>query len=408
MTENIDIKTSKILIVDDVPENLDILLEVLEHEGYKIAAAPNGELALKVIPRFKPDLVLLDIMMPGINGIEVCKRVKKDPLISHIPIIFITAKQETKDLVEGFEVGGVDYITKPFRIEEVKIRVQTQLKIRKLLEYKETQTKEIKSAYQNLKETRDLLIRSEKLGSLGILAAGMCHEINNPTNFIFGASNVIRQETAKIEHTIKPLKDVEGAESLYETLTEGTQTIRESLTSIKKGTVRISMVIDGLKSFSHVHTSTRVKIAVNDLLQMVVSDMDFLIHRNIIIKWEFEDIPNLYCESGVLRQVFTHVVQNAVLSMPEKGTLTICTSYNNEIIVITIKDSGDGIEEKNLSKVFNPFFTTRKVGQGLGLGLTLAHNIIDSMNGQILIDSKVNNGTTVTIRIPLIEAMKNG
>lgn len=137
---------NKVLVVDDTPANLDILQKYLEREGYNVAVAPNGELALKIAPKFLPDLVLLDVMMPGINGFETCRRLRADPATKDIPVIFITAKMENEDILEGFAVGGVDYITKPFRREEMLARVRAHLHIRQLLREKEDLIAELDSA----------------------------------------------------------------------------------------------------------------------------------------------------------------------------------------------------------------------------------------------------------------------
>lgn len=127
-----DTPKGTILIVDDVPENLKVLRQVLEPGGYDILPAPSGEVALKIAPRAKPDLILLDIMMPGIDGFETCRRLKANESTANIPIIFITARSETESVIEGFQIGGVDYIIKPFRHEEVRVRVQTHLTIKQL------------------------------------------------------------------------------------------------------------------------------------------------------------------------------------------------------------------------------------------------------------------------------------
>ena len=125
-------KDSKILIVDDIPANLNVLCQALETEGYKIVAAPSGTVALQIAHRTQPDLILLDIMMPEMDGFETCRRLKAASSTAEIPVIFITAKDEMSSVVKGFEVGGVDYITKPFRHEEVRARVQTHLTIKRL------------------------------------------------------------------------------------------------------------------------------------------------------------------------------------------------------------------------------------------------------------------------------------
>ena len=128
----IDPMKAEILIVDDIPANLNLLRQTLESEGYTIIGAPSGEVALQIAARAQPDLILLDVMMPGIDGFETCRYLKADDATADIPVIFITAKEETESLVEGFRVGGVDYITKPFKDEEVRIRVETHLKIDRL------------------------------------------------------------------------------------------------------------------------------------------------------------------------------------------------------------------------------------------------------------------------------------
>ena len=125
-------KQPQVLIVDDVPANLNLLRQALESEGYNVIAAPSGEIALQIVARAQPDLILLDVMMPGIDGFETCRRLKADKATADIPVIFITARDEAASIVEGFHAGGLDYITKPFKHEEVQARVQTHLTIKNL------------------------------------------------------------------------------------------------------------------------------------------------------------------------------------------------------------------------------------------------------------------------------------
>ena len=134
MNQELALNSAEILIVDDIPANLNLLRQALEPEGYNIIAAPSGEVALQIADRTQPDLILLDIMMPGMDGFETCHLLKSDKATADIPVIFITAKDEMESVVEGFEVGGVDYITKPFQHEEVRARVVTHLAIKRLRE----------------------------------------------------------------------------------------------------------------------------------------------------------------------------------------------------------------------------------------------------------------------------------
>jgi diguanylate cyclase (GGDEF)-like protein len=158
-TDNDDLKGMKILIVDDVPLNIEILFQALKSKNYQISMANNGAKALELIPKLHPDLILLDIMMPVMDGIETCKRLKADESTRDIPIIFITAKSTTDDVVKGFKVGGVDYVTKPFRLEEVMARVDTYLRLRK------TQTDK-DSLISELKDTQEILMNSAKMDLL--------------------------------------------------------------------------------------------------------------------------------------------------------------------------------------------------------------------------------------------------
>ncbi len=151
-SENQNLKGMNLLIVDDHPANLDVLFQTLEHEGYNISVAPDGEKALEAVANSTPDLILLDVMMPGIDGYEVCKRLKANAATVEIPIIFITAKNETEDIVKGFKLGGVDYITKPIRQEEVCARVRTHLSIKVLMNHLEDKNEELEGANARLAE----------------------------------------------------------------------------------------------------------------------------------------------------------------------------------------------------------------------------------------------------------------
>ena len=154
-----DLEGMKILLVDDVPLNIEILFQTLKSKNYQISIANSGIEALKLVPKLQPDLILLDIMMPGIDGIETCRRLKADESTRDIPVIFITAKMEVDSVVKGFNVGGVDYITKPFRLEEVLARVETHLKLAKTLRDKDNLISELKDTQEILMNSasRDLL-----------------------------------------------------------------------------------------------------------------------------------------------------------------------------------------------------------------------------------------------------------
>ncbi|HOI33000.1 MAG TPA: response regulator, partial [Bacteroidales bacterium] len=167
-----------ILIADDNENNLRVLSTMLRSEGYEVRIAKNGEQVLKSVGLDKPEIILLDIHMPVMDGFETCKHLKADLNFRDIPIIFISALTETGSKVKALEMGGVDYITKPFQVEEVKVRVHTHLLLRR-------KTLELELTLNNIKQLQTKLIQSEKMASLGVLVAGIAHEINNPVNFVY-------------------------------------------------------------------------------------------------------------------------------------------------------------------------------------------------------------------------------
>ncbi|MEB3182220.1 MAG: ATP-binding protein [Nostocaceae cyanobacterium] len=191
-----------ILIVDDTAANLRLLSEILAEKGYKVRPVPNGELALSAAKGFPPDLILLDIMMPGINGYEVCKKLKADERTCDIPVIFISAINEVLDKVKAFGVGGVDYITKPFQLEEVLVRVETHLSLRILQKNMQEKNDELSKTLHQLQATQEQLIQSEKMAALGQLVAGIAHEINNPLGVVRSSVNNI---TAILDDNLEKL-----------------------------------------------------------------------------------------------------------------------------------------------------------------------------------------------------------
>ncbi len=193
-----------ILVVDDTPANLRLLVRILTEKGYKVRPVHNGELALSAARGFPPDLILLDIMMPEMNGYEVCSELKLDERTRDIPVIFISAINDVLDKVKAFSIGGVDYITKPFHVEEVLARVETHLTICYLQRNLQDKNDELNQTLQQLKNTQNQLIQSEKMAALGQLIAGIAHEINTPLGAIRSSieniANFLTQDIEEINN----------------------------------------------------------------------------------------------------------------------------------------------------------------------------------------------------------------
>ena len=193
---NIIPQKHSILVVDDTHTNLKILFDLLSNQGYRVAIAKNGEAALEKLESYLPELILLDVMMPGIDGFETCKRLKDNPNTQDIPVIFMTALSDSGNKVKGLNAGAVDYITKPINHEEVLARIEIHLQLKNLKTLEgmvNERTTELTETLENLKRAQVQLVQKEKMSSLGKLVAGVAHEINNPVNFIHGNLKHIQQ-----------------------------------------------------------------------------------------------------------------------------------------------------------------------------------------------------------------------
>jgi signal transduction histidine kinase len=415
-----DEKRPSILIVDDVPANLNLLTGILKQRGYKVRPAPSGSLALDAARHAPPDLILLDIHMPEMDGFEVCRRLKAEEGLKEIPVLFISALAETKDKVSAFDAGGVDYITKPFQVEEVLARVRTHLELRQTRRELKRKNKRLKSTVDKLKKTQIQLIQSEKMAALGVLSAGIAHEINNPVNFIktstlslqrdiddllkianFGVS-FCRDSMEPESREIKRLQeDVE-----YDTiLTE----IPGLFSSILEGIRRTEEIVRSLRTFARRDETISKAVDLHEIIDSTLIMLRNRYKRTTHVVRDYGQLPPIPCYVGKLSQVLINVLINAIDAIESKESadlqqITIKTEVlehdNRPYAVVHISDTGTGIPEELIHKVFDPFFTTKEVGKGVGLGLFIVNNIVQEHRGYIEVSSQPGQGTTFSIFLP--------
>lgn len=339
--------TGLILIVDDIPTNLDVISEALSNAGYKVAIATSGERALQQVKRRPPDLILLDVMMPGIDGFETCQRLKANAETCNIPIMFMTAMGDVDNKVKGFNFGAVDYITKPFQEQEVLARVKTHLELRLLTQNLEQQVAQKSAALQ---ASQLQIIQSEKLSALGNLVAGVAHEISNPVGFIaaniqpalgyikdlFGLLDLVQQESANFSTAIE--KEIEAIDLEY---------IREDLpkliTSMLEGVKRIKDISNSLRTYARVDSSRPVSFNIHDGIDSTIM---ILKHRlkafdtrpDIQVSKEYGDLPQVECFPGQLNQVFMNLMANAIDALEESNhgrSFEEMKIHPNQIIIKT-------------------------------------------------------------------------
>jgi len=422
-----------ILVVDDTPANLEVVCETLSDAGYEVATAINGDRALKRVQAYPPDLILLDVQMPGIDGFETCKRLKADPKTASIPIIFMTALSDADSKVKGFVLGAVDYITKPFQEQEVLARVKTHLQLRQLTKNLEQrvaeQTADLEAALTQLQQSQIQLVYSEKMSALGNLVAGVAHEINNPLGFIVG-------NLKPAQHYIKDLFELIALyqkELLYPSATLQAfveeidlEYLQEDLPklihSMQEGVDRIRTISTSLRTFSRSDCDRPIACNIHDGIDSTILILKHRLKANesrpeIQVITDYGDLPQVECFAGQLNQVFMNVLANAIDALEESNQgrsfahikanpnqITVKTQLSESQAVIRIQDNGIGITDAVKPKIFEHLFTTKGVGQGTGLGLAIASQIVvQKHSGTLEVNSTLGQGTEFVISIPVKE-----
>lgn len=455
--------TGHILIVDDVPENVQLLSSTLSEQGHKVRGVLSGAMALRASDSL-PDLILLDIMMPGMDGYEVCRKLKESPHTCNIPVIFLSALDDAADKVKAFDVGGVDYITKPFQLQEVHARVSHQLKLHQLQkqliaqaealseknarlqqeirdreqieaalrasEVKEREKKhQLSQTLEQLQKAQAQLVQQEKMSGLGQLVAGVAHEINNPVTFIYGnlkcaetyaqdllkALQVYQQAVPQLPTDLKSKMESLGLEFIQEDFPK-------LLQSMNVGAERIREIVQSLRIFSR-HSEAEVKIVdihegIDSTLMILQSRLRAQAdHAAVAVIKDYSDLPKVECYPGRLNQVFMNILSNGIdalelLRRPEETpyshrepTISIQTkSLGADRIGIYISDNGTGIPKEVQTRLFDPFFTTKDIGKGTGLGLSISYKIIvDHHGGELRCLSMPGQGAMFAIEIPVVQ-----
>ncbi|MTJ53299.1 response regulator [Anabaena sp. UHCC 0253] len=416
-----------ILIVDDKLENIRFLSDFLSKQNYQIRKAISGQAALMAVKTLPPDLILLDINMPTMGGYEVCKILKTDSKTSSIPIIFLSAGNDINDKVQAFKAGGIDYITKPFHLEEVLLRVQNQLTVQNLQNELKIKNEQLQNTIVKLQNTQYELIQKEKLVNASRITAGISHEINNPLSFILGNLNPAFDYTQTLINLVQLYQQAFPEATLeISNLTNEIdldfliQDFTRIMYSIRTGAERINSVVCAMHIFSRLNQSGIKRFNVCDNIDSVLitlGDQITLKDKSslISVRKNYEDIPMLMGHANLFNQVLLNLLQNAIdsfdsdlISMMDsffEPTIWITTKLIEENqIMISVKDNGIGILEEYQEHLFEPFFTTKLVGKGVGLGLFTSYQIITEIyKGTLTYYSCPEGGSEFLVKIPLTQ-----
>jgi two-component system, NtrC family, sensor kinase len=394
-----------ILVVDDNPTNIKVLCDFLSNCHYRIAIAQSGESALTKVDRISPDLILLDVMMPGLDGFETCQRLKDNPKTKDIPVLFMTALSDSVNKVKGLSLGAVDYITKPIEQEETLARIKVHL---------------------SLRQAQTRLIQEEKMAALGQLVAGVAHEINNPVSFIHGNLEPAQEYASALLELIAlyeihaPALSVVSDYAAEIDLDFIRQDFIPLLKSMSSGTQRIQQIVQSLKTFSRLDEFEDETVDLHDGIDSTLVILKSRLKgtgdlSEIELIKDYGQLPLIKCYASKLNQVFMNLIVNAIdaideklAALPleqkkaEKQTLKISTLLEADQVIIRVADSGIGMSQEVQQKIFDQFFTTKPVGKGTGLGLAISHAIItEDHQGSLTLQSQVGKGTEFIITLPI-------
>ena len=377
------IKKSLILIVDDTPQNIQVLGNILYEKGYNISISSSGAQALQSINKQAPDLILLDIQMPEMDGYQVCEVLKSNPLTKDIPVIFLTAATESENIVQGFELGAVDYIAKPFNVAELLMRVATHIE----LKLKREQLQQINIWLEDKIKERTFELEKANAELLNLDKV--------KTDFLSMISHEIRIPLNRIKEPIELLKYKVENKSLAELV----EIIDQSVVRLEKFSSQ-AMEITQLRTNRYVKNNTEVSIA-GIIEYALLSIQKQLTEKMVNIVLNIQKDQKITGDSDLLVKCFANILRNACKYSQNEGKIVIGATELAEELIVEIKDFGLGMDNEtvnNLSEMLTP--GEIQFEQNIGLGLFHSKLLAEAHDGSIQIKSALGKGTTVTVTFP--------
>lgn len=396
----------KILAAEDDTPSRILLTRTLRGWGHEVIEVADGAAGWQEVVRDRPDIAILDWLMPELSGIDLCRKIRGVENLPYIYIMILTAKEQDRDTVEAFEAGADDYIVKPFNRDLLRSRLTVGIRLvqyDKALTKRNEQLRKHGAAMEKLAEARSKqLIHAERMATVGLLSAGIAHEINNPTTFIAGNAQTLRQ----FWEDVKPVLETGNLNAIdSHKLAFILEEMSKTIDGIHNGALRISKIVNGLKAFCRKDEGNMkpcdIKACVEQSLELCRNTLKYHVK---VEKTLDPDLPRIMGDAQQMEQVLINLFTNAAHAIGDGGgTLSIGVRNEGNRIVIEVGDTGPGIPEAKLDDVWQPFFTTKPVGEGTGLGLSIVLGIIENHDGQISVENKPQGGALFTITIPSIE-----
>ena len=370
-------KNLRLLIVDDEDVYRNNIARLLANRNIKARQAVSGEDCLAVLEKHPMDVVVLDVKMPGMGGITTLDRIKKAHPATEV--ILLTGQATTKDGVDGIKTGAFDYLSKPVEIEHLVNKIaQAFDKVRQGVK------KQRETEYRARMQER--MIATERLAALGTQATGVAHEINNPLAIAKQSIAWLKLILAKEEMAAMPRRaDIEkGLAEIEAAIHRARNITHQLLASVQKSKA--------------VHAEINVSALVREAVELTAADIG---SKKIEVVQQVDPaIENIWSDPSQLRQVLINLVGNAIHAIRDEGIVSISVALSAATVIFTVKDTGMGIPGENLTRIFEPFFSTKNPGQGTGLGLYVTRSIVDRLGGEIQVESHLGRGSEFKVGLP--------
>ncbi len=378
---------AKVLVVDDEPDMLRFLKSELLQE-YEVIEAADGRQALALAAQFLPDIILCDMMMPEMDGIQVCRELRAKSTTQNIPVLLLTARADEDTKLTALSHGASDFLSKPFSVTELNVRLKNLMTAYQMQRKLARQNQVLEATLEQLKETETQLVQTEKLASLGRMSAGIIHEINNPLNYAKTGLFTLRKKSKYIT-------------------AEQKEEFEEVLKDVEDGVDRVKNIVSDLRTFSHPKENQLEPMPISKPITSALRFLSGEIKDKVVLHQNFDAQQIIQGNESTLIQVITNLLQNAVDAMTAKGakgdapTIWLEDKLTENHYRLIIRDNGPGIPDDVMNKIFDPFFTTKDVGQGMGLGLTICYRIMQMHGGRIHVRTELGKFTEFTLEFPL-------
>jgi signal transduction histidine kinase len=411
----------RLLVADDKATNREMLCRYVTQLGHQATAADNGRAALAELRGRPFDLVLLDVLMPEMDGYAALRQIKADPALREIPVIMISGLDEVDSVVRCIEQGAEDYLYKPFDPVLLRARINACLEKKRLRDAERRRAQELERALKQLKAAQDQLVVQQKMASLGALTAGIAHELRNPLNFITNFAQLAVERAAELRDLLAAAGLAgEGAAEAAELLAD----LGQSAAKIREHGERANHIIGGMLLHARGHSGEREP---TDLNVLVAEYVNLAYHGlrsqdarvDVAIEEHYDrTLGPVPVVPGELGRVFLNLIQNACYAVLQRRRregpdfvprVSITTRSVDGAAEVRVRDNGTGIPAAVRDQLFTPFFTTKPAGEGTGLGLSISYDIVVRLHGgSIHVESEEGRFTEFIIRLPVEERPRNG